>query len=91
MGQANYGAAKAGVAAFTQILGEELWRYGILSNAIAPSAPTQMTQGLTGYQERLAAREGGAADRRLRSARAIGVQGRERTRLQGSKRVATRP
>ncbi|MGB8651139.1 MAG: SDR family NAD(P)-dependent oxidoreductase [Mycobacteriales bacterium] len=53
VGQANYGAAKAGIAAFTQILGEELWRYGVLANAIAPSALTQMTQGLTGYKERL--------------------------------------
>ena len=53
VGQANYGAAKAGIAAFTQILGEELWRYGVLSNAIAPSALTQMTEGLTGYVDRL--------------------------------------
>lgn len=54
VGQANYGAAKAGIAAFTQILGEELWRYGVLANAIAPSALTSMTEGLTGYVERLA-------------------------------------
>jgi NAD(P)-dependent dehydrogenase (short-subunit alcohol dehydrogenase family) len=53
VGQANYGAAKAGIAAFTQILGEELWRYGILSNAIAPSALTAMTEGLTGYKDKL--------------------------------------
>jgi NAD(P)-dependent dehydrogenase (short-subunit alcohol dehydrogenase family) len=53
IGQANYGAAKAGIAGFTQILGEELWRYGVLSNAIAPSALTAMTEGLTGYKERL--------------------------------------
>ena len=53
IGQANYGAAKAGIAAFTQILGEELWRYGVFSNAIAPSALTAMTEGLTGYKERL--------------------------------------
>ncbi|MEO6204159.1 MAG: SDR family NAD(P)-dependent oxidoreductase [Mycobacteriales bacterium] len=53
VGQANYGAAKAGIAAFTQILGEELWRYGVLANAIAPSALTSMTEGLTGYKERL--------------------------------------
>jgi NAD(P)-dependent dehydrogenase (short-subunit alcohol dehydrogenase family) len=53
VGQANYGAAKAGIAAFTQILGEELWRYGIFANAIAPSALTQMTEGLTGYVDRL--------------------------------------
>ena len=53
IGQANYGAAKAGIAALTQILGEELWRYGIASNAIAPSALTTMTEGLTGYVDRL--------------------------------------
>ena len=52
-GQANYGAAKAGIAGLTRILGEELWRYGVLVNAIAPSALTAMTQGLTGYKERL--------------------------------------
>jgi NAD(P)-dependent dehydrogenase (short-subunit alcohol dehydrogenase family) len=57
IGQANYGAAKAGLAALTQILGEELWRYGVLSNAIAPSALTSMTEGLTGYKERLDALE----------------------------------
>ena len=57
VGQANYGAAKAGIAAFTQILGEELWRYGVMSNAIAPSALTSMTEGLTGYKERLDALE----------------------------------
>ena len=53
VGQANYGAAKAGIAAFTQILGEELWRYGVLANAIAPSALTAMTEGLTGYKDKL--------------------------------------
>src|SRR6476620_3403534 len=53
IGQANYGAAKAGIAAFTQILGEELWRYGVLANAIAPSALTAMTEGLTGFKEKL--------------------------------------
>ncbi len=53
IGQANYGAAKAGIAAFTQILGEELWRYGVTSNAIAPSALTAMTEGLDGYVDRL--------------------------------------
>ena len=53
VGQANYGAAKAGIAALTQIMGEELWRYGVLANAIAPSALTAMTEGLTGYKEAL--------------------------------------
>jgi NAD(P)-dependent dehydrogenase (short-subunit alcohol dehydrogenase family) len=53
VGQGNYGAAKAGVAALTQILAEELWRYGVLVNAIAPSALTAMTEGLANYKERL--------------------------------------
>ena len=53
VGQANYGAAKAGIAALTQIMGEELWRYGVLANAIAPSALTGMTEGLSGYKDRL--------------------------------------
>ena len=52
IGQANYGAAKAGIAGFTQILGEELWRYGVLANAIAPSALTAMTENLPGFADR---------------------------------------
>ena len=55
IGQSNYGAAKAGIAGFTQILGEELWRYGIKANAIAPSALTSMTEDVPGFKERLAA------------------------------------
>jgi NAD(P)-dependent dehydrogenase (short-subunit alcohol dehydrogenase family) len=47
-GQANYGAAKAGVAAFTVICALELARYGIRVNAIAPGARTQMTEGAFG-------------------------------------------
>jgi NAD(P)-dependent dehydrogenase (short-subunit alcohol dehydrogenase family) len=35
-GQSNYGAAKAGVAAFTVIAAAELARYGVRVNAIAP-------------------------------------------------------
>jgi len=42
-GQANYGAAKAGIAAFSNIMGMELTRYGVRSNAIAPAARTRMT------------------------------------------------
>src|SRR3954447_380302 len=36
-GQSNYGAAKAGIAAFTQIASQELARYGVTVNAIAPA------------------------------------------------------
>jgi NAD(P)-dependent dehydrogenase (short-subunit alcohol dehydrogenase family) len=45
-GQTNYGAAKAGIAAFTIIAARELRRYGITVNAIAPGALTRMTEDL---------------------------------------------
>ncbi len=46
VGQTNYGAAKAGIAAFTVIAAMELARYGVTVNAIAPAALTRMTEGL---------------------------------------------
>jgi NAD(P)-dependent dehydrogenase (short-subunit alcohol dehydrogenase family) len=52
-GQANYATAKAGLAGLTQVLAEELGRYGVCVNAISPSALTDMTAGLTAYVERL--------------------------------------
>ncbi|MFZ1490575.1 MAG: SDR family oxidoreductase [Ilumatobacteraceae bacterium] len=45
-GQTNYGAAKAGIAAFTNIAALELSRYGVTVNAVAPVALTRMTEGL---------------------------------------------
>jgi NAD(P)-dependent dehydrogenase (short-subunit alcohol dehydrogenase family) len=45
-GQTNYGAAKAGIAAFTIIAAMELARYGVTVNAIAPAALTRMTENL---------------------------------------------
>ena len=45
-GQTNYGAAKAGIAAFTIIAARELKRYGITVNAVAPGALTRMTEDL---------------------------------------------
>jgi NAD(P)-dependent dehydrogenase (short-subunit alcohol dehydrogenase family) len=45
-GQTNYGAAKAGIAAFTNIAALELYRYGVTVNAVAPVALTRMTEGL---------------------------------------------
>ncbi len=47
-GQANYGAAKAGIAAFSTIVAFEMARYGVTCNAIAPAARTRMTEGAYG-------------------------------------------
>jgi NAD(P)-dependent dehydrogenase (short-subunit alcohol dehydrogenase family) len=47
-GQSNYGAAKAGIAAFAQIVSMEMARYGVTCNAIAPAARTRMTEATFG-------------------------------------------
>jgi NAD(P)-dependent dehydrogenase (short-subunit alcohol dehydrogenase family) len=44
VGQANYGAAKAGIAGFTLITAQELHRYGVTVNCLAPNARTRMTE-----------------------------------------------
>jgi NAD(P)-dependent dehydrogenase (short-subunit alcohol dehydrogenase family) len=46
IGQTNYGAAKAGIAALSVIAARELSRHGITVNAISPHAQTRMTEGL---------------------------------------------
>jgi NAD(P)-dependent dehydrogenase (short-subunit alcohol dehydrogenase family) len=47
-GQSNYGAAKAGIAAFSTIVAMETARLGVTCNAIAPAARTRMTEGAYG-------------------------------------------
>ncbi len=50
-GQANYGAAKTGIATLSQICAKELSRYGVRSNAIAPAARTRLTEATPGLSE----------------------------------------
>ncbi|PPJ22268.1 short-chain dehydrogenase [Nocardia nova] len=57
-GQANYGAAKAGIAALTLVAAEELERYGVRVNAIAPMARTRLTLATPGMGAIFAAEVG---------------------------------
>ena len=42
MGQANYGAAKAGILGFTRTVARDMGRYGVTCNAVIPTAPTRL-------------------------------------------------
>ena len=53
-GQSNYGAAKTGIATFSQILAKELSRYNVKSNSIAPAARTRLTMATPGLGDRIA-------------------------------------
>ncbi len=57
-GQSNYGAAKSGIATFSQICAKELSRYNVKSNAIAPTARTRLTMATPGLEDVMAAKEG---------------------------------
>ena len=60
VGQSNYGAAKSGIASFTVIIAEELGRYGVRANAIAPAARTRMTESTPGLSDVVKAPTDGA-------------------------------
>ena len=57
-GQANYGAAKTGIATFSQIIAKELVRYNVKSNTIAPGARTRLTLATPGLEDVMKPREG---------------------------------
>ncbi|MGK2949715.1 MAG: SDR family oxidoreductase [Acidimicrobiales bacterium] len=54
-GQTNYGAAKAGIGYFSIICAQELSRYGVRSNCIAPAARTRLTEATPGLGDMVAA------------------------------------
>ncbi|MDJ1138126.1 SDR family oxidoreductase [Streptomyces iconiensis] len=60
VGQGNYAAAKAGIAALTLVAAAEFGRYGVQVNAIAPAARTRMTEQT--FAEDMAAPSDGAFD-----------------------------
>ncbi|HRD99829.1 MAG TPA: SDR family oxidoreductase [Ilumatobacteraceae bacterium] len=57
-GQANYGAAKTGIATFSQICAKELVRYGVKSNCISPGARTRLTLATPGLEDIMNPRDG---------------------------------
>jgi len=72
-GQANYGAAKAGIAGFTRVCSRDLGKYGVTVNAIAPGAATRMTLS----EEVLAARQ-------IRAERGVTSASTQQQQQQGS-------
>ncbi len=60
IGQSNYAAAKGGIATLTLNQAEELGRYGITANGLAPSARTGMTEDV--FAERMAVPADGSFD-----------------------------
>ncbi|MDY7218032.1 SDR family oxidoreductase [Denitrificimonas sp. JX-1] len=62
IGQSNYAAAKAGIAALTLNQAAELGRYGITANAVAPAARTGMTTAVESMAARMAPPTDGSFD-----------------------------
>ena len=70
-GQANYGAAKDGIAGLTRVLARDMGRYGVTANSISPAAGTRMTQTVPDEA------------RTLRAARGIGGPTSSAPRMRG--------
>ena len=57
-GQANYGAAKSGIAGFTKVVARDMGRYGATANSIAPRASTRMIGAIPDSAAEIRARGG---------------------------------
>ena len=68
-GQANYGAAKDGIAGFTRVVARDMGRYGVTANSIAPSAQTRMIGSVPDEARDLRAARGMSGGKRGRPAR----------------------
>ncbi|MFQ6029090.1 MAG: SDR family NAD(P)-dependent oxidoreductase [Dehalococcoidia bacterium] len=60
-GQANYGAAKSGIAGFTKVVARDMGRYGVTANSIAPRASTRMIGAIPESANEIRARGGVAS------------------------------
>jgi NAD(P)-dependent dehydrogenase (short-subunit alcohol dehydrogenase family) len=60
-GQANYGAAKSGIAGFTKVVARDMGRYGVTANSIAPRANTRMIGAVPSSAAEIRARGGVAS------------------------------
>ena len=60
-GQANYGAAKSGIAGFTKVTARDMGRYGVTANSIAPRAQTRMIGAIPESAREIRARGGVAS------------------------------
>jgi NAD(P)-dependent dehydrogenase (short-subunit alcohol dehydrogenase family) len=67
VGQANYGAAKAGIAGMIRCVARDMGRYGVTCNGISPGANTRMTQTVPDSARELRARAGIAGQERAPS------------------------
>jgi NAD(P)-dependent dehydrogenase (short-subunit alcohol dehydrogenase family) len=88
-GQANYGAAKAGVAGLTRVAARDLGRYGVTVNCIAPGAATRLTATVPDTARELRARSGIAgAGGQAASAQAANRAAEEAAGMRGPDLVA---
>ena len=88
-GQANYGAAKMALVGLMQTLAIEGEKYGIRVNCLAPTAATQMTQGVMPEASLAAARSGAGQSRAARAGRRRRAHARDRLRRRRSLRART--